>query len=163
MTRYAEQTTVSVERSRAEIEAILCRYGADQFGYARDDSRGIASIQFAAKNRQIRFILTLSKRDAKEFTTTPARNHKRSAQAIEAAWEQACRQRWRALALCIKAKLEAVDCGISEFEDEFLANIILPGGSTVSQLMRPQIEQAYLTKKPPNGIAGLLPAPRGVA
>ena len=35
-------------------------------------------------------------------------------------WEQACRQRWRALALVIKAKLEAIDAEISTFEEEFL-------------------------------------------
>lgn len=31
MTRYAQDTSVSVEKSRAEIEATLARYGADQF------------------------------------------------------------------------------------------------------------------------------------
>ena len=57
------------------------------------------------------------------------------------------------------AKLEAVEAGISEFEDEFMAHIVLPGGGTVSNLMRPQIEQAYLTGDVPSGIAGLLPGP----
>lgn len=77
-------------------------------------------------------------------------------------WEQGCRQAWRALTLCIKAKLEAVSAGISEFEDEFLAHIVLPGGGTVSQWIRPQIENAYLTGDMPPGIAGLLPAPTDV-
>jgi hypothetical protein len=58
-------------------------------------------------------------------------------------WEQACRQKWRALALVIKAKLEAVEAGIAIFEDEFMANIVLPNGSTVSQFMLPQITEAY--------------------
>jgi hypothetical protein len=30
---------------------------------------------------------------------------------IDRAWEQDKRQRWRALALVVKAKLEAVECG----------------------------------------------------
>jgi hypothetical protein len=161
--RYAADTNVSVEKSRAEIEAILSRYGAGQFGYARDDSRGVASILFSAHGRQIRFVLTLPKRGDKQFAFTPSRRNARSPQDAEKAWEQACRQRWRALALCIKAKLEAVACGISEFEDEFLANIVLPGGDTVSNLMRPQIAAAYLSGDAPTGIAGFLPAPKGVA
>jgi excisionase family DNA binding protein len=33
-------------------------------------------------------------------------------------WEQACKARWRALLLVIRAKLEAVACGISTVEDE---------------------------------------------
>lgn len=40
---------------------------------------------------------------------------------------------------------EAVECGISVFEDEFMANIVLPGGQTVGDFMKPQIEQAYIS------------------
>lgn len=160
--RYANQTEVSVEKSRAEIENILTKYGASQFGYAVDANRGLASIQFCAKDRHIQFILKLPAQNDREFHRTPHFKKVRSADAAFKAWEQACRQRWRALALCIKAKLEAVECGISEFEDEFMAHIILPGGKTVSQLMRPQIERAYLNGDAPVGIAGFLPAPEEV-
>ncbi len=48
MSQYASQTSVSVEKSRAEIKRILARYGADQFGYARDDPKRVASILFRA-------------------------------------------------------------------------------------------------------------------
>lgn len=157
MTRYASQTTVSVEKSRAEIERILARYGADQFAYGRDDSRGIASIQFRAHDRHVRFVLTLPKPDERQFKQS--KRGWRSPDVARKHWEQACRQRWRALVLCVKAKLEAVESGISTFEDEFMAHILLPGGQTVGQVMRPQIERAYLTNEPPPGIAGLLPSP----
>jgi hypothetical protein len=53
------------------------------------------------------------------------------------------RQRWRALALVIKAKLEAVEAGISSVEDEFLSFIMLPNGSTVGEWVQPQIERVY--------------------
>lgn len=157
--QYAKDTTVPVEKSRAEIESVLSRYGANQFGYAADADRGLASIQFSAEGRHIRFILQLPKRDEPQFLKTPARGYRRSPEEAHKAWEQACRQRWRALCLCIKAKLEAVECGITEFESEFLAHIVLPGGGTVGDLMKPQIERAYVTGDPPPGIAGLLPAP----
>lgn len=65
------------------------------------------------------------------------------------------RQRWRALALVIKAKLEAVEAGITEFEEEFLAHIVLPNGGTVGQFMLPQVATAYETGQMPP----LLPAP----
>jgi len=64
-------------------------------------------------------------------------------------WEQACRQRWRALALVIKAKLEAVGSGISVFEEEFLANIVMPDGSTFGAYALPQIEHIYETRELP--------------
>jgi hypothetical protein len=58
-------------------------------------------------------------------------------------WEQACRQRWRALNLVVKAKLEAVESGIATFEDEFLAYTMLPGGATVGQWLTPQLDEVY--------------------
>ena len=68
-------------------------------------------------------------------------------------WEQATRQRWRALALVIKAKMEAVESGISEFEDEFMSNIVMPDGKTVAEHARPLIESAYRSGK----VTALLP------
>ena len=104
MDHYAKDTSVSVEKSRAEIERILDRYGASQFGYLKDESRGLAQIMFSAHDRQIRFLLKYPNRNSDEFVLTPT-GKERSDDLAYKAWEQACRQRWRALALCIKAKL----------------------------------------------------------
>lgn len=73
----------------------------------------------------------------------------RSQTQQEEIYEQAVKQRWRALALVIKAKLEAVEAGITIFEDEFLAHIVLPNGQTAGEYMVPQIEAAYETGKMP--------------
>ena len=140
MGKYAEKTSVSSELSRLEIEKTLIRYGADNFAYAT--SSGKALIGFTMYERQIKFVLPLPKKE--EFKLTPTGRERTENSQFEA-WEQACRQRWRALNLVIKAKLEAVECGISVFEDEFMANIVLPGGQTVSDFMTPQIEKAYIS------------------
>lgn len=139
MSRYASSTTVSSHQSRQEIERILERYGADQFMYGWQDNNAV--VAFRAHDRRIRFILPLPDKADRKFLY-----HSRGLRTPEAAlkeWEQATRQRWRALALVIKAKLEAVESGISEFEDEFLANIMLPNGATVGEWMKPQVEEAY--------------------
>jgi hypothetical protein len=47
----------------------------------------------------------------------------------------------------IKAKLEAVAAGITIFEDEFLAHIVLPGGQTVAETIRENIAIAYREKR----------------
>lgn len=140
MGKYASNTSVSSELSRIEIEKTLVRYGAENFAYAM--TQGKALIGFTMYNRQIKFILPLPSKQ--EFKYTPT-GRNRSENSQYEAWEQACRQRWRALSLVIKAKLEAVECGISVFEDEFMANIVLPGGETVGDFMKPQIEQAYIS------------------
>ena len=98
------------------------------------------------KTYQVKFILPLPLKEA--FNKTPTGRDRSENSKIEA-WEQACRQSWRALKLVIQAKLEAVECGISVFEDEFMANIVLPGGDTVGEFMRPQIEEAYKLGTPP--------------
>lgn len=139
MGKYASNTSVSSELSRLEIEKTLIRYGADNFAYAT--SSGKALIGFTMNDRQIKFILPLPTKE--EFSKTPT-GRARTENSQYEAWEQACRQRWRALNLVIKAKLEAVECGISVFDDEFMSNIVLPGGQTVSDFMKPQIEQAYI-------------------
>ncbi len=146
--KYAEQTNVSSEQSRAEIERTLTRYGATGFMYGwKNDS---AQIMFEMLDRRVMFRLPMPDKAAKEFTMTPGGKRERSPQDAHKAWEQGCRQRWRALALVIKAKLEAVETGITEFEDEFLAHIVLPGGrQTVSEWLRPQLIHAYENGKMP--------------
>ena len=143
---YADNTSVSVEKSRAEVERTLARYGASAFGYMTEAGRAV--IMFEAHERRIRFDLPLPRPDETRFTMTANHRSKSPTQA-QAAWEQACRQRWRALALAVKAKLEAVESGIAEFEDEFLAYVVLPGGGTMGEMARSAIAHAYDTGKMP--------------
>ena len=150
MGKYAENTSVSVENSPGEIERVLQRYGADSFGYAWD--RGKAVVQFVHEGRQIRFALPLPDKADRAFTHTPGKGFQRSEADAFKAWEQACRQKWRALALAIKAKLEAVEAGITSFEDEFMSHIVLPDGSSFGDWARPQIAKVYAE----NTMPGLL-------
>jgi hypothetical protein len=141
MATYAERTSVASDRSRAEIEKTLRRYGATAFAYGWDALA--ATVMFELADRRIRFRLPMPDRNDRAFTHTPGKGLRRSDEAIDREWEQAQRQRWRALALVIKAKLEAVEAGITTAEQEFLAHICLPDGSTVGDWARPQLAIAY--------------------
>src|SRR5215831_6317120 len=114
MSRYAARTRVPVEKSRIEIERIIQRYKADQFGTAMAQDR--AMVQFRISGWMVRFILPLPRPD-----------------------EQDRRQRWRALALTIKAKLEAVEARIVSFETEFLPHLVMPNGQTFGEWAVPQL------------------------
>jgi hypothetical protein len=149
--RYAAQTGVPVDRSKSEIERLLARYGASRFAHGWDRDKAV--VIFHAHERTIRFTLPLP--DRKEFSKTTTGRERRNPQATEQAWEQACRQRWRALALVIKAKLEAVESRIAEFETEFLAYVVLPNGSTVGEWVSPQIGEAYAKGRLPKMLPGL--------
>ena len=133
---YAEGTTVPFERSRAEIEQTLKRYGATSFAYEWKDKKAV--ILFEASVRHLRFELAMPTASEFEGTRYASSEEKCAAEM---------RRRWRCLALVIKAKLEAVQSGIAEFEEEFLAHIILPNGETAGEWMKPQIAMAYETGK----------------
>lgn len=145
MARYAAATDVPSDRSRAEIEQTLKRYGAESFAYGWSGSE--ARIMFELADRQMLFKLPLPDRDSDKFRLTPSRRLERSQKQAEDAYEQAVRQKWRALALVIKAKLEAVESGITTVESEFLAHIIVPGtgGQTVGEYTVPRLAEAYST------------------
>ncbi len=148
MSRYAESTSVSSEASRAEIERTLSRYGATGFMYGWDADRAI--LGFIAQGRQVKFVLPLPDRNDRRFTHTPARNQRRDAAGQAKEYDQAVRQSWRALALVIKAKLEAVAAGIVEFDAEFLAHLVLPGGATVFESVGPRVAAAIETGQVPD-------------
>jgi hypothetical protein len=160
MSRYAKDTDVSVARSRAEIEDTVARYGAEQF--VSGWRAGEAVIGFIIAGRQIRFVLPLPDKAARAFThgrVNQSRTEQRlSDDAALKRWEQACRQRWRALALLVKAQLEAVESGITTIEDAFLAHVVLPNGETVGQWAKPQLAVAYERGTMPKLLPG--PEPR---
>ncbi len=143
---YARKTTVSIERSKAEIESLLARYGATAFLRGENIEGGQTFIEFMLSGRRFRMVMTMP--DANNFTLTPTRQ-RRSEDAWQRAWEQACRQRWRALLLVIKAKLEAVESGISTLEEEFMAHLVLPNNHRAIDWLSPQVDEAYATGRMP--------------
>ena len=144
MAKYAENTKVTIDKSKIEIEKTLTKYGATGFMYGWSEQNAV--IAFEMLGRRIKFILTIPNKN--EFTLTET-GRERTESQVNIAYEQATRQRWRALALVIKAKLESVESGITEFEEEFLAHIVLPNGDTVGNYMIPQVKQAYIDNKMP--------------
>lgn len=152
MKTYAESTTVSVERTRAEIEGLLMRYGAERFAYATEP--GKAQLIFSIKGDHggpvlVRMTLPLPSKTEKRFTHGKPRSKyssfepENTVEKQRSLWEQACRSRWRSLFLVVKAKLDAVTVGISTIEREFLADTVLPNGQTMGEHALPKLAEAY--------------------
>ncbi len=140
---FAENTKVPVSQSRADIEKLLERGKAKQYGTAVDYDLMIARVQFKLQDRVVRFTINLP-------------DKKKHGDGVR--FERAERQRWRALLLVIKAKLESVENQIEHFEEAFMGQIVMPDDQTISQHVRPQIAEAYKSGKMP---LGLNPAPAG--
>jgi hypothetical protein len=138
MTRrgFAADTKVPAFQSRADIEKMLAAHRCSQYGTAIDYTLNTARVQFRAYDRVVRFVISLPKRDMRNF-------------------DQLERQRWRQLLLVIKAKLEAVENQIATFEEEFLAHVVLPNDQTVGPILAPMIAAAYQTGHMPEALRAL--------
>ena len=141
---YAARTRVPMSRTKTDIEELLAKHGATGFACATEGDRSL--VAFSMSGRLAKIMLLMPSID--DYARN-ARNARRTAAAQQSAWDQACRQRWRALLLIIRAKLEAVESGITTLASEFLANLVLPDGGTVGEWLAPQIEEAYGTGRMP--------------
>lgn len=131
---FAKGTKVSIEKSQAEIQGMVTKYGATSFvsGY----SGGVAVILFEAHARRVKFILPIPQID--DVKRWKKKHLKEEALRAEH------RRLWRAFALVIKAKLEAVESKVSTFESEFLAQIVDPSsGRTIGEVAIPALVAAY--------------------
>ncbi len=124
--RYAEGTDVPVSKTRGEIEALLTKHRCAQIlsGIDRESRSGF--VGFTLQGRQYRVPLLAR------------RINNRNPDQVE-------REQWRSLLLVMKAKLEFIASGHSTVEQEFLANTVLPSGSTVGAELAPRLAEVYET------------------
>lgn len=153
---YASETSVSVAKSKAEIEDLLQRAGGTKFGVLTDDDK--ASVLFQLQDRRIMFEVALPAREAFATRKVRGRTVKNSPEQQQREWEQACRSRWRALALAIKAKLVTVESGIETLEEAFLAHIVVPSDGRSRRFADVAIAAIARAYSSPDGLPPLLPS-----
>jgi len=158
MSPYAEGTSVSKGRTLVEIERILMRFGCTEFAQGTRSEPPMALIGFTKDGLSYRVTLPLPSPDRPEFTHSPAGRRRYDAQESRARWEQGTMERWRALALYVKAMVVAVESGIVSFETAFLPYMLGPGGRTVAEECVPQaLEAAAEGRMPSFGFFGTGP------
>lgn len=139
---YAENTSVSVSKSRIEIEELLKKWKATRTATAVEAHRAI--VMFQIGKWMVRFTMPLpTEEEAKKQKTS--RGWLFSTEQRAKWMEQQERSRWRALLLTIKAKLVSVESGVETFEVAFMAHLVLPGNVTVGEKALPAINEAYET------------------
>lgn len=134
--RFAERTSVPVSTSQQEVRKRLKVAGADQIAVFEASTH--SAVAFRLADRMYRITIP----------TPSGRN---------AAQEE--RRAWRLLLLLIKSKLEAVREGATTVEREFLADMLMPDGSTVGEWAAPQMRLAYEGGHMPPAL--LLEGPKG--
>lgn len=136
--RYAADTKVPVGRSRDELEGLLERVGADSIATMRDASAAAVAFRMEGRN----YVLRLPYPTEDQLRVGRGRG---SRSAIDTLRDQAIRQRWRALVLLVKAKLTAVEAGVTTPEAEFLPHAMLPTGQTLHEHLAEHPEQLATT------------------
>ncbi len=139
---YAEGTEVTVEKSEAELKAILRKFGADQIATMEGAKR--VQIAFRAHGRFVRLDITMPDPNEKRFWLKPNSSwQKCTASRAAERYDAERRRRWRVMVLVLKAKLEMVTEGAETFEQSFMAHMVLPGGGTVAEWLAPQLSAVY--------------------
>ena len=154
MARYAEGATVEVLSSRIEIERMIAKHGGGDV--LAGTLSGKAFVQFRMKSRWVRLSVPTPTINDPRVQRGPNGGHRTEAQK-KTAIDGELRRRWRALVLLVKAKFAAIDDGVTQFEEEFLAHVIIDQNRTVYDVMRENIDQHYITGQP---LA--LPSPDGL-
>lgn len=144
--RYAEGTTVEVTKSKSDVERLVTAHGATGFmsGYDYESDTPRSMLIFRLRNRTLKYMVDKPAPD--KFKSHRRRKPERLAKIAE----QEHMRRWRGLFLIIKAKLEIVESAEDQdttFDKEFMADIMLPGGKTLGDMLLPQLASAYESGK----------------
>lgn len=156
--RYASDTSVSVAKSRGEIEKLLRVWGANQMQWSDDFEGGRASLRFLWTHEGVDYTARFDVRVPTAAEVREESVHATSGKFLQAKYDKAMERRGmvehRELSLLMKAIFVAVDCGLITAEQVFLPFLEDAQGFTVSDKILPHL--AKILKK--GGTKNLLPA-----
>jgi hypothetical protein len=148
--RYAEGTDVSPEKSRADLEAVLRKNGAQEFNFYAGPERDIFT--YRIQGWLVRHVLERPKPATLQSKKPGAPTLK--PEQLKRLADKEWRRRWRALLLVVKAKLEIVANGDSSVPREFMADLLLANGETMRDVMLPRLEAMYSSGEMPSLMLG---------
>lgn len=152
MTRtFAQDTSVPITRSRAEIDALLCAWGCDGTQWSDDYRKRTVALRFVwsrgdAERYSARLTLRFpSPADVKaKYAAEQKAKHGWGRDSLtdtraEREADQAARAGHRVLLLWIKAALNAVAAGLLTAEEVFLPHMEGADGRTVAEVALPRL------------------------
>lgn len=141
--RYAEDTTVSIAKSRGEIDGLLRQWGCTQIAWVDDYEHGAARLQFLWKRGDDGFVARFEIKVPDDNELEKLAVHATTGAFLPARFDKLCaargRHQHRVLALWIKAALNAVEAGIVEPAAIFLPWLVGRDGRTVAEVALPRL------------------------
>lgn len=158
MRRHAEGTTVSVGKTRGEIDDLVRRWGADGVSWVDDWRQGRMRLEFLWEKDgnayMARFDVRLPDDEKLRAKARHASTHAFLPARFEKLQEARGRRELRVLLLWLKAAFEAVEEGLVDVEAIFLPFLVGRDGKTFAETALPN-----LTKLLNSSAAALLPEP----
>lgn len=157
--KYAQGTMISARRSIAELEDLIDRFsGGEPTEFSYGTVGGMAGIQFGLRGRRIRLRIILP--DLESFREVTLNQYASSLRLRSDAdtknlWQREVDRLWRSMVDVVKAKLVAIDDGITTLEAEFLSGLVLPSGETVGERMAVDLDAVLRTGELPALMPGL--------
>ena len=143
MRRFAEGTSVSVGRSRGEIDDYLRRWGCAAIAWSDNFESGRATLRFVWKRESdaylARFDIQVPTDEDLRKRAIDQRTRRFSEPKYRKIREGMGREEHRLLALWIKAALNAVEAGIIPAEVIFLPFLQGADGRTVAETALPRL------------------------
>ena len=129
------ETSTPVSNSRAEVERILRRYGANGLSVSQDYKGGRVIVSFIVPNSTdkgapvvpVKLPVDVLRVFNALFTNGPFTLEQAQMSSNEKAWAQAERVAWRNLVLWIDAALSATTAGLQTITEAFFAHAVLSG------------------------------------
>lgn len=154
---YASGTTVAAAKTQGEIMGLLGRRGVTKIATFSDDDKRVYSIAFEYEGVPYRCSLPLPDPAEERFCNYYQGKvlYERTENAKRELYTKEVDRKWRAFGMVIKAKIVAVEEGISTMAAEFIGNAILGNGLTVAETHAPEMAQlAALGRLPALALPG---------
>ena len=152
--RAYEGTSVSIGRSREEIDLLLRNWGVSGIQWEDDFKRGIVNLRFRWENKNdkssyiARFQLALDDDEKLEELSIDGRSGKPSEKKLDRLKAERGKREHRVLSAFLKNVFEAVEQGIIDAEAVFLPWIEDSEGLTVYERLGPVMKRLNITTLP---------------
>lgn len=141
--RYADGTSVSVLKSRTEIDALLQRWGASACSWTDDWGTGRTRLEFVWHRNGLDYHARFEIKLPDDEDLREEARHARTREVLESKLERLRaargRQEHRRLLLWLKATFEAVEDGIVEADAVFLPFLVGKDGRTFAEHALPNL------------------------
>lgn len=138
MSRYANNTSVTVDRSMIQVRQVIIKGGGD--GVAIAETVEGAAVRFIFDKKAYKFVIKYPLRSQEDIAYS-GNGRSRTKSQVDSAIENEKKRLWRAMWLYIKAAIEAHNNHLIDLNKSLMSHMLLPSGKTVYEKVYKNLDQ----------------------